>query len=406
MSYEAAATGKLSEIPPHVPPGLVIDFNVFSPPGVEDDPHLAFKRLHEGPDIVYTPYNGGHWILTRADDIYAVMHDTDVFSNSEFTIPKRGPDVLKLIPNQLDPPEHEAVKKMVLRPLSPKAIKPVEPMIRALMAARVARIAPKGRCEFVSEFTDVPPELFFEFAGLPKEKLKRAKELVDIIVRTDDTEARRSARLESAQQMSKFLEEWRNKPPADDLFGVIIAQERAGHLTPEESVSLAINVYHGGLETVASALAFIVWFLARNPEHRRQLVNHPELSQAAGEELLRRHGILNLARIAKRRTAIRDVVIEEGEQVMLPLHLASLDERKYENPMEVNFARENTAHMNFGTGVHRCVGSNLARPEIRIFLEEWLKVIPDFSLDPNDRAVGSSGLAMTMARVPLVWPVH
>ncbi|HYG26754.1 MAG TPA: cytochrome P450 [Caulobacteraceae bacterium] len=403
MSYEAVAAARMETIPAHVPAELVVDFNYFDPPGVRDDPHQAWKTLHDGPDVVYSPYNGGHWILTRADDMFAVMHDTDTFSSQEFTVPKRGPGP-QLIPNQIDPPRHGALKSIVLRPLSPKSVRPIEPVIRELMAARIRRLAPLGRCEFVSEFTDVPPELFFEYAGLPKALIGKAKGLVDVIVHTQDDEVRRAARAESARMLSDLLDMWRAKPPSDDLFGVIIAQERAGVLTPEESVYYAMNVYHGGLETVSSALSFFAWFLARSPEHRRQLVEDPSLSTVAAEELLRRHGILNLARLTTRRTEFKDVTFEAGDLVMLPLHLGGLDDRKVSDPMTVDFKREGAPHPMFGTGIHRCVGSHLARPELRIFLEEWMKHIPDFGLDPDDKPIGASGIAMSMVHLPLVWP--
>ncbi|MFD2500253.1 cytochrome P450 [Rhizorhabdus histidinilytica] len=190
----------------------------------------------------------------------------------------------------------------------------------------------------------------------------------------------------------------------DDVFSVIVRAEREGRITREESTSIALNVFFGGLETVSSALAFIVLFLARNPAHRRQLIEDGSLTQDATEEFLRRFGILNLARIATKPTTFKGLTIEQGEQVLLPLHLAGLDERKFPNPLEVDFHRKRAGHFNFGTGPHRCLGSNLARPEIRIFIEEWLRQIPDFSVDPDDKPVGASGVAMTMTRVPLVWP--
>ena len=163
-------------------------------------------------------------------------------------------------------------------------------------------------------------------------------------------------------------------------------------------------MFFGGLETVSSALAFIVLFLARNPGHRQQLIDDPALVPDATEEFLRRFGILNLARITTRETQFRGITIAPDEQVLLPLHLASLDDRKFPDPLAVDFLRKRAAHYTFGTGVHRCLGSNLARPEIRIFIEEWLRRIPDFSVDPDDAPVGKSGVAMTMLRVPLVWP--
>ncbi|MFD2500252.1 hypothetical protein ACFSTI_17155 [Rhizorhabdus histidinilytica] len=197
MSYQVhQAAQRLETIPPHVPADRVVELDYFSPPGVTEDPHLAWKRLHDGPDIVYTPYYGGHWIVTRADDMFAVMQDYETFSNWEFTVPKRGPGNPVLMPNQLDPPRHGPIRSVVLRPMSPKAVEPIEPVIRKIMADRIASIVPKGGCEFVSEFGgDIPPELFFEHARIPKDKLPEMKRFADAVARSDNEEDRRAARI-------------------------------------------------------------------------------------------------------------------------------------------------------------------------------------------------------------------
>lgn len=406
MGHETPQNDRIAQIPTHVPPELVVEWDYFNPPGVAEDPHLAWKKLHDGPDIIFSPFNGGHWIATRADDVFAIMQDYDTFSNIEFTVPKRQPGNPLLIPNQLDPPRHGPVRSIVLRPLSPKAVKPLEDVIRKIMAKRIATLVPDGGCEFVSAFGgDIPPELFFEHARISKSKLPEMKRFADLVARSSDEDEKTEARVAAAAYLAEILNERRQvEELGDDVFGVIIQAERDGRLTAQESTSLALNVFFGGLETVSSLLAFVVAFLARNPEKRRELIEDPSLCQDAAEEFLRRFGILNLARIATKRTQIKGVTIEEGEQILLPLHLTGLDERKFANPETVDFHRRRAAHFNFGTGPHRCLGSNLARPEIRIFLEEWLKQIPDFSIDPNSKVQGASGVAMTLTHVPLVWP--
>ncbi|MCZ4342866.1 cytochrome P450 [Sphingomonadaceae bacterium G21617-S1] len=406
MGYEMSpdASGR-GEVPPHVKPDLVVDFNYFVPPGIEDDPHRAWKRLHEGPDIVYSPYNGGHWIATRADDIFAIMQDTETFSSREFIVPKRSPGTPNVIPNQLDPPQHGQIRSIILKPLAPKSIAPLEPMIREIMAARIARIASQGRCDFVAEFADVPSELFLRYARIPIEDLARVKKFADTVARSDSDADRKQARLDAREFLQDILND-RCRNPGEDLFSAIAMRENAGEITREQSNSIALNVFFGGLDTVASALGFVITFLAQSPEHRRQLIADPALSQDATEELLRRFGLLNLARTCTRRTQFKGATIEADELVMLPLHLANLDERKFKDPLTVDFKRQRSAHYNFGTGVHRCVGSNLARPEIRIFIEEWLKAIPEFSLDPDDKPVGQSGVVMAYRKVPLVWPTE
>jgi cytochrome P450 len=407
LAYDqGTVASRLDHIPAHVPAHLVVELDYFDPPGANTDPHLAWKQLHDGPDIIFTPYNGGHWIATRADDVFAIMHDVETFSSREFTIPVRSAGNPVVIPLQLDPPDHQAKRSVVLRPLSPKAIEPLEPVIRQIMSERIAKLVPLGKCEFVAAFGgDIPPELFFEHAKIPKEKLQVMKRFADAVARAESEDDRREARIGGASYMVDILNERRQGELGTDVFSVIVQAERDGRLTSEESTSLALNVFFGGLETVSSALAFIVLFLARNPGHRRQLIEEPGLSQDATEEFLRRFGILNLARIVTKQTSFKGIMMMPGEQILLPLHLASLDERKFPNSLEVDFHRKRSAHQNFGTGIHRCLGSNLARPEIKIFIEEWLKHIPDFGVDPDDEPVGKSGVAMTMTRVPLVWSV-
>lgn len=404
MAYgHSTDVGRIENIPAHVPAELVVDFDFFNPPGATQDPHLAWKRLHDGPDVIYTPYYGGHWIATRSDDMFAVMQNHSTFSNAEFTVPKRGSGSPLQIPIQLDPPQHGPIRSIALRSLSPKAMEHALPMIRALTAARVQKLVPRGRCEFVSDFTDVPVEIFLDHTQVPKDQIVMLKNMASTVARTDNEEERNHARDEVSKYLAGVLDERRVKL-GDDLFSTIIVAEKEGRLSAEESHSLALNIFFGGLETVASALAFVVLFLARNPGHRQQLIDDPSLSGDATEELLRRFGVLNLARIATERTTFKGVTIEKGEQILLPLHLSSLDERKIPDALTVDFHRKRAAHYNFGTGPHRCLGSNLARPEIRIFIEEWLKYIPDFSVDPEDEPIGRSGTAMTMTHVPLVWP--
>lgn len=395
-----------SIVPPaHVPPELVVDFDYFHPPGFDRDPHMAWKRLHEGPDIVYSPYNGGHWILTRADDMYAVMQDTETYSSREFIVPKRSPGTPNVIPNQLDPPEHGAIRSIILRSLSPKAIAPLADMIRDVMAERIATLAPLGKCDFMEAFSDIPSQVFLRFARVPTEDVLRVKGYSDAVSRSDSDEERRQARFDALEFLQAILDD-RCRNPGDDLFSAIAAREVSGEITRSQAGSIALNVFFGGLDTVASALGFIVSFLARSPEHRRQLIEEPALIPDATEELLRRFGLLNLARTCARHTRFKGITMEADELVMLPLHLASLDERKFNDPLAVDFRRQRSAHYNFGTGVHRCVGSNLARPEIRIFLEEWLKAIPDFSLDADDSPSAKSGVVMAYTKLPIIWPIQ
>ena len=162
-------------------------------------------------------------------------------------------------------------------------------------------------------------------------------------------------------------------------------------------------VLFGGLDTLASLLGFVARFLAESPEHRQRLVLEPELIPFAVEELLRRFAVAGVGRIAPRDLQIRDITIKEGERIWLPSFLHNLDERRFQDPLLVDFNRRGPLHASFGNGIHRCPGSNLARTELRIFLEEWLRRIPQFGVAPGATPLTGAGIILSMKYLPLTW---
>jgi cytochrome P450 len=150
-------------------------------------------------------------------------------------------------------------------------------------------------------------------------------------------------------------------------------------------------------------MGFFARFLAENPGQRQQLVDDPALIPAAVEELLRRYSIPMVSRRVTRDLELGGVQMKAGDLVILETCLHGLDEQAWQDPMQVDFKRRTTEHMAFGKGVHKCPGANLARTELRIFLEEWLKRIPNFSTRADDPPVTANGAVMGVIRLPLVW---
>jgi cytochrome P450 len=172
----------------------------------------------------------------------------------------------------------------------------------------------------------------------------------------------------------------------------------------EEAVSESALLLFGGLDTVAGSMSFIARFLALNPEHRRQLVDDPALIPQAIEELLRRLSLPTVGRKLTQDVTLDGVTLKAGDRVMMSTCLHGLDERAWPDPLKVDFTRKVQDHMAFGRGAHKCPGANLARAELRVFLEEWLKRIPDFALKPDDPPLCGSGPVSGVLRLPLVWP--
>jgi cytochrome P450 len=155
---------------------------------------------------------------------------------------------------------------------------------------------------------------------------------------------------------------------------------------------------------VATMMGFVARFLAENPEARHYLAGHPDRIAKSLDELLRRHSMTAGGRTVRVDTELDGVHLKAGDRVLQPTMLHGLDDRRFPDPMTVDFQRANAKAMGtFGSGPHRCPGANLARGELRIFIEEWLVRIPDFAMDPDEPPMMASGMVSAILKLPLVW---
>src|SRR5262249_21926787 len=208
-------------------------------------------------------------------------------------------------------------------------------------------------------------------------------------VRSPDTQTKQQAYAEVIGYLNGVLAERKANPGTDLISRVVTAQVRGRPITDEEALGMCVTLFLGGLDTVAGMMGFIALFLARNPGHRRELIEHPELMTPAIEELLRCHGLTATTRLVTQDMEFHGVRLAKGDLVMVPTNLHGSDERRFPNALQVDFHRPEAQkmtdfHATFGNGPHRCVGANLGRNEIRIFLEEWLKPIPDLEVKPAE----------------------
>jgi cytochrome P450 len=213
--------------------------------------------------------------------------------------------------------------------------------------------------------------------------------------------------LRAMQTMMGYLQERiaeRRAAPGDDFISRLLAAEvDSRRLSELEVLSLTANVMFGGLDTVVASMGFFMNFLARHGGHRQQLLREPELIPDAVEELLRRHGISNFGRMVARDFEFQGLPLRAGDLVLLPAALYNLDERKFADPMTVDFHRPVKHHMGFGTGIHRCLGAQLARLELRVLLQEWLPRIPDFWIADPAAVIVKSGRINGVKALPLRW---
>jgi cytochrome P450 len=395
------------ERPSHVPEHLVRDFNFYDIPGATDDIHAAYLAVQQSsPDIFWTPHNGGHWVATRAEDIIAMQRDYTHFSHRAIVLP---PMVMpRQIPLELDPPEHARYRRPLMQALMPAIVAELDSTVRDVAVKAIERVLVQGECEFVEDFAKVLPiNVFLELVALPLEDAALLLPIAEDAVRGKDPDTRGRAMMSMAGYLYKWVCERREQPGHDLLSKIVNVDIDGERISEAEAISYAGLVLFGGLDTVASMMGFIALFLAQNTSHRQQLINRLDdeaFLKAAIEELVRRHGLANTARVITQDFEYKGLQFREGDRILPPNLLVGLDDRINADPLVVDFDREKPVHAAFGNGPHACPGAILARREIRIFLQEWLSRIPDFRIKPGTKPTLATGMVNGVLRLDLVWP--
>lgn len=391
-------------IPDHVPAELVKDFDYFNPEG-EKDVFQHFRNLHDGPDIFYSPRHGGHWVVTRYKDMEKILMTPEDFSNRNQTVPP-NPIVVPLLESDGD--IHRDYRRLLQPFFTSKNIQRLEGVARELTISLINGFYERGECDFVAEFSNkMPIMILMSLLGLPAEDTPYLMQISDDIVRSGDPQIQEAAFGRVFEYIATQVIPKRRANPGDDIFSAVMAGTVEGGrpVSDEEVMGLGGLLIAAGLDTVAGMLGFIAKFLAENPGHRQQLVDNPDLINDALEELLRRHQIANVARLVTRDLEFNGVKMKAGDRVLIPTSAAGVDEQQYENAMEVDFQRKESKKLVFGRGPHQCIGSFLARTELRVFLQEWLKRIPNFSIKEGETPISVTGKANAVRYLPLVWPV-
>ncbi len=392
-------------VPPNVPPELVVDLDFYDLPAPGDDVQLAWRRfLGKGP-IVWSPRNGGHWVPTRAEDISALHRDTVRLSNRDGTaLPVRGG--LRLLPTEADPPEVEEYRRVVLSFFSPRQIDALEPSIRAGACQLIDAIAAKGGCEFVGAIShQLPIVVFLRIMALPIEDRAYLLSQSEKIARNPDNEVKGRAMQALVSYVESRVAE-RCNGVGDDVISTMararIGQRALGH---NELVSICTLLLLAGLDTVAAMMGFIAAYLADHPEIREQLLADVALIPTAVEEFLRRFAVTSLGRVAVEDFEMGGATVRAGDHVLLSSPLHNLDPERFPNPEKIRLDRGRVHHISFGRGAHACLGAYLARTELRIFIQEWLRRIPRFEIVPGTSAAGRSGSVNALSELHLRWAV-
>ena len=387
-----------------IPENLVVDFDVYDP-AMTAPVDLFQEQVAELSDLaplVFSPKYGGHWIVTRYEEIHEVLRDAGRFSSSPNNLVPTGFD--KLIPLELDPPLHSHYRQALQPLFNPSRMRALEPKIRAIINELIDGFAGRGSAEFISEFAhELPARVFLALMGWPLEDAEMFTEATDTTLRGvpgGTEEESNAARMAAAQKMMAYFGAViadRRETPADhdDVTASIINTEieidgTLRHLTDAELANMMMLLLIAGLHTVQGSLAWSIIHLTANPEQRQNLIDDASLIPAAVEEILRIEAAVSPGRSVIRDTELGGVKLRAGDQLLLMLNGANRDIQEFDQPAELQLGRTPNRHLSFGAGVHRCLGSHLARVELRIALEELCRRVPDCMPDPDRPPVAHS----------------
>ena len=299
-----------------------------------------------------------------------------------------------------DPPEQAKYRSLFAPALSPKAVAPLGEGARALAIELIEGFYARGECEFVGEFAQhLPIGIFMRLVDVPASDRDQLLHWADQLVRpSSDEEHAQAFKNLFAYAGQKVAERAAN--PGNDLISQLTKAQIDGRtISVEQLTPMIFLLLVGGLDTVASAMGFAARFLAGSPAHRRELVEHPERIPNAVEELLRRFPVVNAGRVVVRDMDYKGVAMREGDQIILPTSLHGLDDRKFDDPLRGRLLPRRRRSTRPSAMARTAVpGSLLARTELKIFLEEWLKRIPEFRLKPGTTPGVRAGINATLIR--------
>lgn len=399
-------------VPDHVPPELIGTFNLFTAPGMVPtemgDPQAATSLLHSGPPIFFAPGNTrngeGTWVVVKAEDQRHVLQDGVTYSSNRNQFASALGEEWPLIPLEIDPPEHGVWRSLLNPMLSPRRVMNLEPIVRQRAIDLIEAIKAKdSSCDVMSDFClPFAVSIFLQFLGISSDRLEEF-----VAWATDLLHGRPEQRTAAARTIVEFLDEMRDlrrREPTDDFMTIVTQAEVNGRaLTDMEVRGMAVLLFVAGLDTVAAAIGFDLYYLAQNIDEQNLLRAEPSRILLASEELLRAFPTITPIRRATCDVELRGVNIRKGDLVACPSMTANRDPAEFPDPDRVILDREDNRHVAFAYGPHRCLGSHLARREIVIGLEEWLARIPEFRIKPATKPVTHGGFVFGVDHLVLDW---
>jgi cytochrome P450 len=388
------------------------DFDHTDPQWVAN-PFPIWNELRARCPVARSDRYGGTWLPVRHDDVAAIAYDTEHLTSRSVVVSevRPGPDdppapIGLAPPITSDPPFHSMARRLLLPAFSAKRIAQLEPFTRALCEELLDAVAGKTELDAAVDYAQhIPLRVIVRMLGFPQEDADVFRRFIRMVLEdVDATAEERQAQQEEGEldaymdtRIAEHLAE-----PQDDLTSFLLDAELDGNkLDPDHVRGTMVLLMIAGIDTTWSAIGASLWHLAQRPEDRQRLAREPGLMDTAVEEFLRALAPVTMARLVAKDFEFQGCPMKEGDWVLLPFPAANRDPEVFPDADEVLLDRTENRHAAFGLGIHRCLGSHLARMELRVALEEWMQRYPDFELADPGEVTWSAGQVRGPRSVPV-----
>jgi cytochrome P450 len=373
------------------------------------DPYPIQDDLRQRCPIAHTERFGGAWLPTRYEDVAAIAYDTDHFSSrsiilSNFRPPRELAPIGGSPPISSDPPFHRHARKLLLPAFTKAAVSRQEAGTRRFCRSLIDALAGQQVVDAARDYAQhIPVRVIADLLGFPPDDGPQFREFVEDLLEginlPPDERIARVSRLFNylLGQVDDHLSN-----PRQDLTSYLINAELHGRkLDPSHVVGTMALLLIAGIDTTWSAIGASLWHLARTPGDRRRLAAEPGLLPTAVEEFLRAYAPVTMARLVKDDMHWHGVDMKADDWILLSFPAANRDPAQFDRAGEIVIDREVNRHAAFGLGIHRCLGSHLARMELRVALQAWLERIPEFTLEDPSAVTWSTGQIRGPRTLPL-----
>lgn len=407
------------------PKDYTTDYDVLDPE-YNKNPYPVWDEIRDKCPIAHSDRWGGSWMPTKYEDLFKIAQDWKRFSSQDvLVVPpmlQAGsayinadgeytgdfPDVAAP-PITSDPPDHTWARKMLLPPFSMKSVAPYEEVTREHCRHLIDEIMARGdgKADAATEYAQqIPPFVIATMLGVPTNMTADFTQWVRKFLELGPFNP--EGAVESRTNILTFV--WgqiqdRRANPKDDLLTYLVQQEVDGKPVADTHIlGTSFLLIVAGIDTTWSSIGSALWHLAQHPEDRKRIINEPDIINSAVEELIRAYSPVTMARLVIEEAEVDGAKMCPGEKVLMNFPAGNRDPEVFEDPDQVILDRAKNPHIGFGVGIHRCAGSNLARMEMRVAIEEWLARIPDYRLADPASVTWAGGQVRGPRMLPVVFP--